>query len=312
MIKALSFLFSLLPMVALAQDGTRIGGPVSGTVFDRNSAALRPMLGVPGASYLGPGLVAGITVAAVSPDGSCALTVSEGRLQWVSGLREMAPASMPVDGALEGVDRLAWSPDGAFAAVYSSRSGQVQVLRDASRAPAAGPAIDVAPGIMALAVSASGDLLAGAEGGVYLVAAGSAPRLLAAATRPASMVTRGSAVYVADSGAGSVLLVENFATAAAASVFADGVPSPVGVEISADGRRLFVASREGKFVGAWDLASRSSAGRVELECTPTELSAFGGRDIWLLNSDSGGPDPLYVATGGVEPAAWFVPAGREQ
>jgi len=311
MIRTLSFLLCLLP-AALAQDGTQIGGPVSGTVLDHGSGSLRPMLGVPGAAYLGAGLVAGVDAAAISPDGEVALAVSQGKLQWISGLRELAPAGVPVDGAIDGADRLAWSPDGSFAAAYSSRSGQAQVLRIASRVPAAGPPIDIALPVTALAVSASGDLVAGAEGGVYLIAAGAAPRLLAAAARPASLAVRGSTLYVADSAAGSILRVDNFATAAAASVFTDGVPSPVGVALSSDGKRLLAASRDGKFVGVWDLASGSSGGHVELDCVPTELRAFGGRDIWLLNPDSVGTDPLYVATGGDQPAAWFVPAGREQ
>ena len=69
---------------------------------------------------------------------------------------------------------------------------------------------------------------------------------------------------------------------------------------------------QGMFVGVWDLASRSSSTQVQLDFSPTELRAFGGRDVWLLNSDSSGVGPFYVATGGSEPAAWFVPAGREQ
>src|SRR5262245_21747804 len=136
MFKLLSFLLCLAPMTVLADDSTRVAGPVSGTIFDRNSSSLRPMLGVPGASYLGSGLMGGLDAASVSPDGSFALAVSEGRLQWISGLRDLAAVSVAVDGGIDGADRLAWSADGAFAAAYSSGSGRIQLLRDASRAPA--------------------------------------------------------------------------------------------------------------------------------------------------------------------------------
>ena len=44
MIKMFSFLLCLVPIAALAEEGTRVGGPISGTVFDRKSGALRPML----------------------------------------------------------------------------------------------------------------------------------------------------------------------------------------------------------------------------------------------------------------------------
>ena len=40
--------------------------------------------------------------------------------------------------------------------------------------------------------------------------------------------------------------------------------------------------------------------------------AFGERDLWLLNSDAGGQEPLYVMSGAGEPAVWFVPVDKEQ
>ena len=46
----------LAPLSANAQNSGRIEGPISGVIFDRSSRALRPMIGVPGASYLGPAI----------------------------------------------------------------------------------------------------------------------------------------------------------------------------------------------------------------------------------------------------------------
>jgi hypothetical protein len=310
-IKLLSFLLCLTPLAAVAQDGTRVGGPVSGFIFEVQSGELRPMVGVPGSSYLGAALLSSVQAAAVSPDGAAALAVSEGRLLLVSGLRTTAPATAPVAAALAGVDRIVWSPDGSWAAVYASGSGQAQVIRDAGRAPAPGAVIDCGS-LTSLAVGAAGDLVAGMEDGVYLLAAGSAPRLIAPAARPAAMVARGTSLFVADTGAGRILQVEHFATSPAASTFAEGLESPVGVQLSADGKRLFAAAAGTRSLSAYDVAARTAVARVELECTPSQLLSFGARDTWLLNSDRSGPDPLFVGTGAGDPAAWFVPAGREQ
>lgn len=309
MLKLIPYILLLAPTAALPQDGARVGGPVAGFVFDSAQHALRPILGVPGASHLGPAVVSAVDYAAISPDGASALAISEGHLVLVSGLFDPAPAMNPID-VIDGVDRIAWSPNGAFAAVYSSAARQVSIVRDLPRTPAAGAAIHYDDPITALAVSSAGDLLAGSENGVFLLAPGAAPQLLASATRPVALSFRGLDLFVADA-AGRILMVENFAAAPAVSVFADGVPAPVGLQISADGKRLFVASAETRQLVAFDVAGRNPIARADLDTAPAELRPTGGRDLWLLNADIGA-GPLYIATGERDPAVWFVPDGREQ
>jgi sugar lactone lactonase YvrE len=180
------------------------------------------------------------------------------------------------------------------------------------RAPAPGEVMETGSGLTALAVSAQGELAAGMEDGVYLLAPGAAPRRVATATRPAALAFRRADLFVADTGADRVLLVESYATNPAASIFAGGVETPVGVQVSEDGKRLYVAGAKARVLNAYDVAGRFATGQAQLDFTPSEMRAFGGRDIWLLNSGSGGLDPLCVGTGAGEPAAWFVPAGREQ
>ena len=306
-----------LATAGLAQDRAAVGGPVSGIVFDQNAQALRPVLGIPGAAYLAAPLVSGIDAAAVSPDGSSALAVVDGRLSLIAGLKNLAPAIAPIEGALSAVDRFAWSPDGATAAVYSSRDNRFQVLSDLRKTPAAGPAIDAAieGTVTALAVDRAGEVLAGAAsgdaGGVYLLGP-DGPRLILKAGTPVALVFANGErdLYVADRTGQRIWSVQGFAGAAAAVVFADGVSSPVGLQLSADGKRIFVASAETRALSVLDTASGASLGSLELDCAPTGLRAFGS-DVWLLNSDRGSEEPLYVIDGAGEPAAWFVPAGRQ-
>jgi hypothetical protein len=297
---------------APAQDAARVSGPVAGFVFDSQTNDLRPILGVPGASYLGAPLVTGLDIAAVSPDGLGALAVSGGRLTLLSFLPGLAPASAEIEGAIPAVNRIAWSPDGKLAAIYSSASGQAQIVRDANRTPAPAATIP-APGVItALSLSDTGDLAAAAEDGVYLLTTDGGPQLLASATRPLALAVRGRDLFLADTGADRILLIENFATAPAVSTFAEGVGNPVGVAVSADGKRLFAASGISKTLTAFDVAGRFARGSIDLDCTPSELKPVGARDLWLLNSQRAAADPFYVVTGDGDPAAWFVPAGREQ
>lgn len=306
--KLLSVLLFLLPPAVVAQVGTRVSGPLSGTVFDRSAGALRHMVGVPGASYLGDVILGGLEAAAVSPDGELALATSEGRLLLVSGLKLGTPSTSVIE-ALAG-DRFVWSPGGSSAAVYSSRAGQAQVLRDLRSNPAAGALIEAGNSVSALAISDAGDLAVATDAGVSLMAAGAAPRLLAPVSSASALALRGRDLFAG--AAGQIWLIENFASSAAASVFVDELGTVVGLQISADAKRLFAADATNRQVRAYDLATRANVGQVELDCVPSELRAFGDRNIWLLNSDTNGQESLYIATGTGDPAAWFVPSGRVQ
>jgi hypothetical protein len=304
--KLLSLLLCVPPCVLMAQSATQVAGPVSGVVFDRASAALRPMVGVPGASYLGNALLTGVEAAAVSPDGELALAVSEGRLLLVAGLKSLNPSSAVLN-ALAG-DRFAWSADGSTAAVYSSQAAQAQVIRDLRTAPAPGVPLDVPGTVSALAVSNAGDLIAALESGVALLASGSAPRLLAPIAAAGALAIGGRDLYAA--GDNRIWVLSEFASSPTAAIFAEDAGAIVGLQVS--GKRLYAADAASRTVKGFDLAARTLLTHVQLEGTPSELRAFGSPDIWLLNSDTYGRDPLYVATTAGDPAVYFVPSGRLQ
>src|SRR5262245_22881512 len=126
--RTLLLLLCIAAWSVLSAENTEIGGPVSGTIFDTKAHALRPMVGVPGASYLGAALLSDLDAAAVSPDGSAGLAARGGSLLWVSGIKTTAPVVTAVDGAVDSPDRIAWSPNGSYAAVYSGRVRRAQVI----------------------------------------------------------------------------------------------------------------------------------------------------------------------------------------
>lgn len=294
-------------MFAMDQGRTTVGGPVAGFVFDGNVNAVRPMLGLPGAAYLGSPVVEGLEAAGIAPDGSRALAVREGRLYLITGLKTGEAAAKAVEGAVEGADLFAWAADGSAAVAYASRTRQAQIIREA----AAGEALDLSalPGtVVSLALSASGKLIAGVvgeeSGGVYLAADA---RLLAAAGYPAAMVAAGQDLFFADRDRDQICQVLKFEEQPAAVVFAAGVSAPVGVQVY--GGQVFAAGSGG--LDIFDLASRASAAHIGLEFAPTGLASFGERALWLMNAPKDG-EPLYVLSAAGAPAVYFVPAGREE
>ncbi|HWQ56553.1 MAG TPA: hypothetical protein VN442_22895 [Bryobacteraceae bacterium] len=296
-----------------AQEGTAVSGPVSGFVFDQNTGALRPMLGMPGAAYLGEPLLAGVEAAGIAPDGTAALAVMEGRLYLASGLKTAEPVTAAVESAIEGADRFAWAPDGSSAAVYSSKSGRAQILRGLEKAPSAGEPFELSalPGAVS-ALAIAGDLViagvADAEaGGLYAARAGETPRLLAKASQPAAITVAGRDLYFADRERGQVWQIGEFAGDATPLLFAEGLEAPVGVQVS--GKRLFVANAGNNTLEVFDLDARASSGRIALDAAPATLEDFGGRSLWLLNSAAADGGPLYVLDGAADPAVYFVPAG---
>jgi hypothetical protein len=160
-------------------------------------------------------------------------------------------------------------------------------------------------------VSSSEDLIVGTESGLFLLDQAGAARLLAPATRPVAVSLLGRDLFVADA-AGRILAIENFAAAPAVSLFTDAVAAPVGLQVSADGKRLFVAGAGSSRLIAFDVAGRYAVAEAELDSPPAELRASGGRNLWLLNPERSGAEPLYIATGEGDPAVWFVPDGRQQ
>ncbi len=293
-----------------AQEAGGVGGAVAGFVYESGARALCPVLGVPGAAYLGRPVLAEVEAASVAPNGSAALAVKAGRLHLAAGLRGGRPEVAAIEGAIEGADRFAWSPDGATAAVCRSKARRAQIVSNLAGKPRAGAPIDLPGDAVALAVA--GEMLlagvAGENGGVYLLTAGGGARRLATAARPAAMTIAGRDLYFADRERGHVWQVRDFSGQATPLLFAEGLREPVGLQVA--GKRLFVANAGDRTVEVYDLDARASIAALTLNAAPEGLEAFGGRSLWLLNAVPAAGDPFYVLDGGAEsPAIYFIPAG---
>jgi len=306
----------VLTATGWAQSSAGVAGPVTGFVLAGTSGTLRPMLGIPGAAHLGGPVASGLTAASVSPDGSTALTVqAHGQLVAYTGLRAASPAPLKVASAIAGADLFAWSPDGSGAAVYASTSRQGQMLTSLAKSPATGAPIDLSslPGpVAALAFDGKNLILgvSGELGGIYLTNGSAAPLRIAAGGNPSGITLAGASLYFADNQSNQIWQVQNYATTPAALLFAsdNNTAATAGLQVSADGLRLFVASDATQKLAVYDIASRSAVQSVDLAIAPTRLDRFGDASVFLLNAGSTGP--LYVVRdgGAGKAAVYFVPA----
>jgi hypothetical protein len=309
----------LFALAAPAQD-TRVSGPVSGFVFHAASQSIRPIVWVPGSAYLGTAAAQGFDAASVAPLGKFALATQGGQLYLLRGLESGQSEPAPIEGSIDAVDRFAWSPDGASAAVYSGDSRQAQILRNLDRAqpPAVESPLDLSSTdgpVTALAFDGK-RLLAGA-GGVSL-ADSSGLKLLLRTSNPAALALGNGDLFVADQASNQVWMIRNYAGEATPMLFADeraGLSAPVGLRVSGNGRSLSIASAGSRSVDALDISTRALLRHVDLDFAPSRMEAVGSSALALLNSGSDG-EPLYLLDSGLDSgkdlAVYFVPAGSEE
>lgn len=303
--KAAKILLGCLLAGMVAAQTLQIEGPISGFALDEASGSLRPIVGLPGAAYLGDPLIAGLTWASVAPGGASALVVRDGVLYRVDGLARLAPAWTAIENVALVPDRAAWSDDASMAMIYSAATGRAQLIRNAGLQIVAAEPVQIGQ-VASLAVDREGRIIAGASEGVQLWNGGHAAMLLPG-VRAAALTVAGANLYVA--AGGEIWLVEDYAVQPKPLVVA-AAPDPVGLALSRDGRRLFIADRAGRSVLVYDLANRALLAELGLDFEPVTLARLSGPDLWLLRMGVGPSEPLFVLKTEPEPGVWFVPAVR--
>ncbi len=305
-----------------AQQG-RIAGPVPGYVFDSAARALRPILGIPGASLVGGPVDFGLDVASawVAPRQDAALVAGADGSLHVFRLVAGVATERAFDGRPGMPDRVDFSPSGSAAALYYA-GGAVQVITGLPDSPAPAGAFSLGAARLrttlrdrpprtvrpALAVSDDGTLLVAAlEGEIRVLDSNGGNRaLMEAGPRAlAAFAPGGHDAAVVDAGAGVVLFrdVAGAAVRQAISAPDDAIASAAGLAFSTDGHRLFVASATARSVAAFDLAT-AARGVVPCDCAPETLVAMGG----LFRLNELGPAPLWLLDAGTSPESIvFVP-----
>ena len=309
----------IFPIIALAslaavleaQPQGTINGPVAGYVFDKSARALRPVLGLPGASLLGnpirwryrvdqafvaPRLDSAV---GVTPEGAFRLFRIRDGIATEMAISGLAPAGSP--------SSVAFSPSGSSVALYGGN--RVQLVSGLPDAPVVGGSLDLTAAGVPSALAVSDDARS------VLVSLNNSIRLFESYadmgklidTAPGALVAfavGGHDAAVADAGAG-VLMFHDLAGAGASQVIAP--PDENGAAFSAlafsvDGKALFLASAAAQAVTQLDL-SAGSRNRMPCDCAPTVLARMGnvfrltelaGDPLWLLDSPESAPRVVFV------------------
>ena len=315
----------ILTIVALAPAAAQqaqLSGPVSGFIFDSEAQAIRPIIGIPGASYIGDALIADLDLAAVAPNGKMALALRRGDLLLIRTLDAAAPAPQLVREGLGKPDQIVWNSDSSAAALYTSANAAVQICRNLDATPTMDEPLDLSrlPGpLTALALPASARFVLGGvggdAGGIYLAPADGTPaRFLTPLNRPVALaLARGDRdVFAADGASGEILEIRRYEDAPEIVTFASagpGLEDLVGLALAADEKTLFVASRSAKEVAAYSTASPGEALRMPLDFEPSFMQPVKAGSLFLLSTGSPGKRPFLVLDAGQAPAVYFVPAG---
>jgi hypothetical protein len=246
------------------------------------------------------------------------LATRGGRLYFLQGLDTGEPLATLVEGAIPGVDRIAWSQDGLGAAVYSAGSRQAQILRslNGSQMPGVESGLDLSSAEGAVsALLFDGKRLLAAAGGVY-VSDQSGLKLLMQTGNPVALAlgTGNRDLFVADRDSNQIWMIRDYAGDATPMLFSDeraGLSAPVGLRVAGNGRYLLIANSGNRSVDAVEIATRSGLKHIDLNFEPSRMDGVGLGALALLNSGGGG-EPLYLIDSGEDLAVYFVPARSEE
>lgn len=302
-------LIAIAPVLAGAEGGTVLSGPVAGYLFMPEAGVIRPMLGVPGSAWLGEPLAAGMDLAATAPNGKLALAIRGARLFLLNHLDQAQPEWVELGPAPEAADRIVWNATATAAAVASSASGTVQLWRSLDRSPQAGDPLSFGSTVTSLAVDASGAIAAGVSGeGLYLCR-GADVRLVSRNPKVSALAFSGNDLYFADSTLGKIFVIRDYSLAGDATLFG-ALEDAVGLAVSGDGARLAALSASTKTLTLFDLKTLSTPQTVELEFTPTGAAQFSGDSLYIVNAGAQGPVQLLDMSRGA--AVYFVPTGAKE
>jgi len=315
-----SLLLIALAGFAQAQQGS-IAGPVAGFVFDSGAQALRPLRGIVGAATAGDPINSGyqLTAAYVAPRQDSVFGIAAAGSNNESNnvvsthyftLNSGALTEVAITGLMAQPERIAYSPSGTAAVLFSN--GQAQMVAGLPGSPSVVGSVQLRQGARtinptSLAVSDDGVYLLFAVGGsIQLASQSGGVRAVMTSGVGASVAFAPGASYnaaVAARGTGAVLIQNVTGGAAQQTLAADDASFQVvaGLSFSADGKHLYMASAAAQSVVTLDLSGNRTD--IACSCTPTELvpmgnlfrlTEFGSGPLWLADAGSLGPRVVFV------------------
>jgi len=305
-------LFAFAPQV--------IGGPMLGFIPDAGGKAIRPVIGIPGASMLGQRLELDdeIRGATISPKQDYAIGLSMADAQTVViDVAAQPPVETPVTGAHPGAELIAISPTGSVAALYDAVSRAIQVIGGLPRNPAVVAEFDASavPGRLAdLAISDDGTVaivkaVDSDDAGLWVVASSNGPwRVPLDRAAAAAFFPKRRDAVVTDDATRSAFLMLNIDQAGTLVHFfsaPDGIEVFSSVSVAEDSGRLFLADAHSGVIATVNTETRMAV-MTSCGCQPTGLHRLSGNSIFRLTESSSEPLVILDASSD-EPLIGIIP-----
>lgn len=279
-----------------------------GYLFDSGARAVRPILGIPGASLIGEPLELGAAVESASPSQEWSLAViADTREVKLVQLRNGAVTMRPIEGVSPAPGRIVFSPSGSAAVLYQRDARALEVITGLPGATATRridiSAWDGEP--TSLAVADDGGLvLAGLPGLGILSISGDDFRVIPYDVPVSAIAFAPRGSFALAAAGTSVFLLRD----GELQELAGGDLPPVDVALSADTARAFVAYKDGT-IRVIDIAN-GAARQISCRCTPTAMRPLAGSSVFRLNEISDNGPVLLLDGSEAEPRVWFVPLDR--
>jgi hypothetical protein len=221
--------------------------------FKVDGDAIRPIWGIPGSSRTGKPLVLGAVSKAETPlDQQYLIGVRDAdQVVIVADLRNTnAPGMVTIEGSFDHPDRLAVSPSGSAAAIFSSAAHAIQIVSGLPDQPRIRNSFPVSTGESPTALAVSDDgttILFIAAGNLWTAGKnGSVPFGGSHGTDLAIQFLRNSQdALIADKATDEVLLIKADEPGNQKAYLynsRNGISAPVGIGLSKDNSRLFIAN----------------------------------------------------------------------
>ena len=300
--------------------------PADGYVYDAVSLAVRPVAGFIGSAVLGAPVLSGVKAAFLAPNQKSAIVVRDDAPVWFPDLGSVGQSQILT--GVPSIRQVSWAADSTRAVVLAG-DGRLLWLNNLAD-PAGTPVIENALVLENSAGMASGgffawNLLAADStanrvlvtsrtlGGtkLWLAAPNASPAAIAFAGNPAfGVFASGSAsAFVADTAGRQIVRLGGLDGVPASTVLPVPplyVEGTVGVALSSDDSRLFIADRGTKTVHVMDGAGGALLADLEVDSVPFSLTPYGsGR--FIVNSGNLPAQPFLFLDTGSPAKILFVP-----
>ncbi len=298
----------------------QIIGPNLGYVADSTTSTLRVINGIPGASAMGRQVSGDLKIrrTQVSLERDYALAVNDNGQVWlIANLSGVASIS-PIADVLDGGDALTLSPNGSSAATYSANRSRIQIIGGLPFNPAIHFEVDTVglrQNLTAMAINDDQTVLAafsnGETGALYLWGPGTAPRFISTVGLVSGITfdTAGQRAVIADRAWNQIVLFEDLATAATPihlAGSADGISKPIGVLLSKDVKKAYIANEGLGTVTVVNIAG-GEVRDISCRCRPTTMRLLRGDLRFALTERTDEPTVVFDAES-TDPHVVIVPA----